>query len=436
LGRTGSYVYAAQVAGYDYNALVNKILDVAVIRYFANTQLLHENGNPNNIPLHVKIRSFLRTKKTDVELLIENLVNINTYVRNIEGVNKVGMLIKKQLTKLGFKCEIIPQIELGNMMFFSNCRANDYDFVFLGNLDNSTRLSAHEYCQNSNQKISGTGIWEHKGGLAIMIHAFSALSYMHLLNKIKIGVLITSDDTLKGKFSKLLVEEKTKKAKFVIGLHGAFLNGGIVTSRSGSAVYNCQMSLKNNQNTMNVAQASAIFLKTVQRWTELSDTEEGLVIVPNKMALNTNITEPFAHCEVTLSVRFNKSEHTKKIDELLYKIIPKKYKEILNIQLEGGEKRPVMRKTEEVEEFYSLIKTIAEKLDIRLLQEHRWSSADICFVDSSKYMIDGFGPVGTKPSNTTEYILLHSILERAVLLSITMTEICMKNANEELLNNQ
>jgi D-alanine-D-alanine ligase len=32
-GRTGSYVYAANVAGYDYARLENKILEIAVVRY-------------------------------------------------------------------------------------------------------------------------------------------------------------------------------------------------------------------------------------------------------------------------------------------------------------------------------------------------------------------------------------------------------------------
>ncbi len=35
LGGTGSYVHAAGVAGYNFKAIVNKMLDVAAVRYFA-----------------------------------------------------------------------------------------------------------------------------------------------------------------------------------------------------------------------------------------------------------------------------------------------------------------------------------------------------------------------------------------------------------------
>ena len=34
LGRTGTYVHSAQVAGYTYESLINKMLDVAAVRYF------------------------------------------------------------------------------------------------------------------------------------------------------------------------------------------------------------------------------------------------------------------------------------------------------------------------------------------------------------------------------------------------------------------
>jgi hypothetical protein len=69
------------------------------------------------------------------------------------------------------------------------------------------------------------------------------------------------------------------------------------------------------------------------------------------------------------------------------------------------------------------MKKIAEQLDIRLLEEHRWSSADICFVDKNIPVIDGLGPVGDKSSNKTGYILRHSLLERAALLAMALQEL-------------
>ena len=60
----------------------------------------------------------------------------------------------------------------------------------------------------------------------------------------KIGLLLTSDDSLQGKFSRDHVRQKAAKAKYVLGLHGGDLSGSLIPSRSGSAVYRINMHLK------------------------------------------------------------------------------------------------------------------------------------------------------------------------------------------------
>jgi D-alanine-D-alanine ligase len=425
LGKSGSYAYAAKVAGYDYKALVNKMLDVAAVRYFANSSLLL-NGDikTSRIPFHVRIRGFLRGRQSAIENTLKRMVNYNTYVRNVEGVNTLGNLIKKELSPLGFSTESIPQVEVGNIVFLTNSDDGDCDILLLGNLDNGTRISKQEYYRENQQKLYGTGIWEHKGGLAVMIAAIQSLRFIRQLRKTKLGILLTCDDSLQGRFAKSIIMKKAQHAKYILGLHGAFLNGGIVTSRSGSAVYKCHMSLIDNSTAKNVALATGVFSRLIHAWTELSDEDSGLVISPHRLEIDSNITEPFAHGEVTLSVRFNDSEQMKLADEKLKKLVMrKKYRNILQFQLEGGVRRPSMLKTEGVDEIWQIIRNIAEKLDIRLREEHRWSSADISFIGDTKHKIDGLGPIGIKPPDKSEYILRHSLIERAALLAMTIIEL-------------
>lgn len=428
LGETSSYPYAAQKAGYDFKALINKILDVAALRYFTSTEFpIHDIQNYKKIPLHVRIRGFLRNRQPNIEDLLKQMVNINTYVRNVEGVNSLASLIRKHLRILGFNFQVFPQVEVGNISFFTNSDNDECDILLLGNLDNANTLNEHEYFHDSEQKVFGTGIWENKGGLTVMIAALQSLRFVKLLKKIKIGILLTSDDTLQGKFAKSEVKRLSNNAKYVLGLHGAFLNGGLVTSRSGAAVYQCQMNLMKTENAENVAIASSLFLNLISSISDLTNAKNGLVISPHNLQLESNITEPYAHGSVRLSVRFNDSEQMKIIDDKIKKLIPKKYKKNIHLQIEGGERRQSMLRSEKVESLWKIIKDIANKLDINLREEHRWSSADICFVDQNKYRIDGMGPIGSKPSNKSEFIFRHSLLERAVLLAMTLYELFSKH---------
>jgi len=421
LGGTGSYVYAAKFFGYNYETLVNKMLDTAVVRYFANSNLLpQENGKSAKAPIHIRIRGFCRSKQANTEQMLKNMTDINTHVRNIEGVNQLAIMVKKMLTGLDFSYQLIPQIEVGHSVFFCNSDDGRYDVLLLGNLDNNVKINKQDYFHESGQKLFGSGIWSHKGGIAVLLLALQALKFVRVLKKLKIGILLTSDDSLQSKFSRNTIVSKTTGCPYVIGIHGASINGGVVTSRSGSAVYKCTMNLRKTDNGGDVAKAVNLFTRLISAWTELSDEEKGIVIAPSEALINSNITDPYAHGEVMLSVRFNDESQFKSIDKQIRKLLPTKNKDLFNFQIEGGERRPAMQATEKTEAFWQMVSDIGNKLDIRLLKEHRWSSADAGLVGSGHYLLDGFGPVGMKEYKKSEYILRHSILERASLLAMTL----------------
>jgi D-alanine-D-alanine ligase len=424
LGPTGSYVHAASIAGYTFPVLVNKMLDVAVLRYYTATEFAPQVDEIyDKVPLTTRMRSFLRGRQESIEKLLKEMVNINTYVRNVEGVNNLANIVKKYLSALGFSYRSYSQVEIGNILFFTNSDSENYDILLIANLDNNLKLSQQEHFSESEQKLYGTGIWENKGGLVILIAALQSLRFARLLRKLKIGILLTADDNLQGKFSRDLVRSKSGKADYIIGLHGAFLNGGIVTSRSGAAVYNCNMSMSKNMESPDVPAATSKFLKLIASWSDLSDPENGLAISASDVRMDSNITEPYAHASVILSVRFNDTSQWKIIDEKLKKSIPKKTKNGITYQFEGGLRRPSMVRTAKVGEFWQSISRLANSLDINLREEHRWSSADICFVEEEKFIIDGLGPAGEKPTNKSEYILRHSLLERSALLAILLSKI-------------
>ncbi|MBN1478798.1 ATP-grasp domain-containing protein [candidate division KSB1 bacterium] len=426
LGATGSYSYAAKVAGYDYNALVNKMLDVAAVRYFANNALTAEKVG-KRVPAHVRIRGFLRSRQSSLEDLLKKMVNLNTYVRNFEGVNSLGNLVNKELSALGFAQQCYPQVEVGNILYFSNTKEEEIDLLLLGNLDNDVRAARQEYFKISGQRVLGTGIWEHKGGLVVLVAALQALRFIKKIRATKIGVLLTSDDTLQGRLSRSILLQHAQCARYIIGLHGAFLNGGVVTSRSGAAVYSLTMKLIDNEDAANVALASQVFNKMIEDVVNMSAPKDGLVIAPHKLQFESNITEPFAHGEALISVRFHNPQQMKEIDSRIKKSIPsRKYKNKLDFQLEGGVRRPPMLRSEGVAKMYETLKRLADKLDVRLLEEHRWSSADISFIENNENKIDGLGPIGTKPSEESEYVLRHSLLERATLLATVLMEFCKK----------
>ena len=95
----------------------------------------------------------------------------------------------------------------------------------------------------------------------------------------------------------------------------------------------------------------------------------------------------------------------------------------IHFQMDGGMSRDPLVESEKSGAFFDQVQDLSRNLDVRITREHRWSSAEICYVDPLLPVLDGYGPIGQKLQDRSEYILRHSLLERALLIAITLKEL-------------
>jgi D-alanine-D-alanine ligase len=419
LGETGSYPTAAKVAGYSFENLVNKMLDVASVRYFSgNTASANITKETS---LASKLRNFIKIRQQQTEKLLEKLVNTNTYVRNVEGVNYCVGLISTELSQLGFSYEVYPQQEIGNILYLSNSLDSSIDFLVLLTLDSKTRLQNHEQFIEHEQYIDGTGVLENKGGIAVFLAALRSLRFSRLLRKVKIGILLITDTTLDNRYSAEIIRQKSLSAEKVIALSGASKDGGVVLSRSGSALYNLRLKLSDNNNPEAVATTALQFNKTLSSIIEISKNDPDNIIAPFNMEFNSNIFKNFAYGFAGISVRYNSKDILAKIEKKINKILSEqKRNKNFQIHFEGGAKRPPLVENEKSKQYYEEIQSIARSIFVRINREHRWSSGDICHIKREIPILDGLGPIGENVNSDKERILRHSLIERSLLLALIL----------------
>lgn len=432
LGGTGSYVQAGKAAGYDFTALVNKMLDVAAVRYFGmiETEEIAETPQKKSKsePLHIRLRSYLRSQFSTFEDYLRAMVSINSYTYNVDGVNALGNFMSARFQNLGFHKQIFPQTEVGNILYFKNHDSDTNDVLLLAHMD--TYYDHRDYIPYSQArgKIFGSGIAESKGGLTIILLALQALRFTRSLRPIKVGVLLTTDDLLAGRQSKNHIAEISRHSHYAIGMKYGLPNGGIVSSCGGSREYEIKVTGLKNGNDTPEDMVSVISGK-IQSWKKLASEERGISVAFSSLHAQNVMGKRSNYSDIVFEVRF-RDKISAELDEKIISIAEKGMGKKLQVQIKRGARRLPVLESEQNKKFYNLVETIAKKIEVRTEALYRSSSSDICHIPEGIAVLDGFGPIGADIRSSNEHILKESLLDRATLLSMVIYR-CSKEIHEK-----
>jgi acetylornithine deacetylase/succinyl-diaminopimelate desuccinylase-like protein len=183
------------------------------------------------------------------------------------------------------------------------------------------------------------------------------------------------------------------------------------------------MNLVKAESAEEVSKAASKFTRLLSSIAELSNEAEGVVVGLRDVRIHSDIGNLLADGEASISLRFNEIQQAQEIDKKIRSYVKKAMSKKIRIQVEGGVRRPPMLFSPQGEMLYNRVKKLGKLLDIRTLEEHRWSSADICFVDADIPKLDGLGPAGEHSASLDEYILRHSLLDRAALLALLLHDL-------------
>ncbi|MFC1608356.1 M20/M25/M40 family metallo-hydrolase, partial [Candidatus Latescibacterota bacterium] len=421
LGQTGSYVKSASVAGYDFDALINRMLDVASTRYFgmAYPQVDEDAGTTKKTqPMQVRLRSFLRGHQVTMEDTLKKMVEINSHVHNVEGVNDLGLFIYGRLGQMGFKKKVYPQVEIGSNLYFTNHDDACNDVLLWDHLDNRSTYEDFVYFHGERGRFYGSGVAENKGGLAVMLGALRALRYTKNLRKIKCGILLTSDYSIGGNQSKKLVHDISENSKLVLGLKWGEAHGGVVTSCSGRAGFQVELSNVKTQIHSKSSDVISHLSRKIIALQKLTSDEMNIAITPLSMQAQTTIGNNPDYARLVLSLQFSNTEYGEELVKKMRDILRKNLGTNFKIRINQQYYRPPLEKSDLLEDVYKGISNIAELLEIRVKPFHREISSEISYVPKDIPAFDGLGPLGGSTRSQNEYIVQDSLLDRSLLLAM------------------
>lgn len=194
---------------------------------------------------------------------LEEVVNINSGTLNLEGVAEVGVFFKRQFDDLGFD----TQWEDGKAFERAGHLIASYGqkgpkILLIGHLD--TVFAKNDPFQKfkplGNNRVSGPGITDMKGGNIIIVNALQALKEVGVLDNLSVRVVLTGDEEASGKplsLSKKAIVEGAKWADIALGFEDGDSNiKTAVVARRGSVNWELKV-------TGTPAHSSQIFTETV-----------------------------------------------------------------------------------------------------------------------------------------------------------------------------
>ncbi|MCL6699187.1 M20/M25/M40 family metallo-hydrolase [Sphingomonas sp. NSE70-1] len=147
----------------------------------------------------------IRTVDTEQErtlVMLEKWVNQNSGSLNVEGVTKVGEMLRSELEPLGFKVQWIDMTQTGragHIVATHKGNGKGKRLLLIGHLDTVFEPDSpfQRWERRGNDGI-GPGSGDDKGGMAVMIAALRAMQQAGTLKDADIEVVLTGDEEDNG----------------------------------------------------------------------------------------------------------------------------------------------------------------------------------------------------------------------------------------------
>ena len=153
-------------------------------------------------PAESKMASAITAESDRHVALLEKLVNQNSGSLNIDGVTKVGQMVRAELEPLGFAVEWIDMKETGragHLVATHKGNGKGKRVLLIAHLDTVFEPESpfQKFVRNGD-RATGPGIGDDKGGIVVIIAAMRAMQAAGTLKNADIKIVLTGDEERTG----------------------------------------------------------------------------------------------------------------------------------------------------------------------------------------------------------------------------------------------
>ena len=343
---------------------------------------------------------------------LKKLVEINSYTKNKNGVDKNADIYKEIMAELGFTCRVFERETIGDHLLFQSPKKEGKKLLLLGHMD--TVFPPETFCdfKEDDEWIYGPGVCDMKGGNIVAIEALRNIHKKY--NKIEnIDLLLVSDEEGGSDDSKYVTASIAKDYDYCMVYEAAGENLEVVVERKGAGTFYIDIEGKaahagNNYKLGIDANLEAAY--KIQELIKLTDLNKNTTLNVGKIegGVGPNTISPYA--KLTFEIRYTHANERDRVLEAIDKIVKTSHVNGTTAYLTGGIQRNMMEKNEKQTKF---LKNIEKYTKEKLLTESRGGVSDANIVSSQGTpALDGFGPFGDGDHTPYERALKNTFTQR------------------------
>ena len=400
-----------------------------------------------------KFREFFEAELPNALELLKQMVAINSFTTNKEGIRKTSDFTAQAFAPMGFVADTFPSVraEFGEHLILTRKGRSQKIIALISHLD--TVYPPEEEARNnfvwrpSGKKIYGPGIMDIKGG-TVMIHlvlrslaklapeVFEEFTWMVLLN--------SSEEVYSKDFGDLCLQRFNGKAIAALVFESGVREDNrfcLVTARKGRAVFRVEVEGRGahaGSHHERGANAVVQLAQTVQKIASLTDYSKALTFNVGTVSGGTvlNRVPHFAVAEGEMRA-FDRETFREGVAKLLALNADVSVRSIegnhpCSVKIEVIAESPPWPRNKGTEQLFLTFEEAASEVGIKVLREERGGLSDGNFICHAVPTLDGMGPNGDNAhcseqsadgSKEQEFVDVASYVPKATLNALAILKL-------------
>ncbi len=343
------------------------------------------------------------------------------------AVDRLGEFVADRLRDLGARVERIPQESVGDhwIATWGDPEAST-QILTLCHLDTVWPLGtlARMPIREENGRLYGPGVFDMKGGIAILLGALRGLQALNVHPPHRIRMLFTSEEETGSETSRPLIEAEARRSHLVLCLEPALPDGSLKTFRKGVGdfvVVAYGRSAHAGADPQRGVNAIEELAYQIMRVRGLADLRRGTTVTVGVIRGGTRPNVVPEYAEMVVDVRVATRGEMDRIERAFRNLRP--VLDGARLEVRGGFNRPPMERNALMVATFERARAIAAELGLTLTEGGTGGGSDANFTAALGIpTLDGLGAVGNGAHALDEHVQIDSLPQRAALVAALLTQ--------------